>query len=47
VGWHWCGYLENPARGWGLKDENDNPYLDFVKPMAQYNKQAHELHRGH
>jgi hypothetical protein len=29
---HWCSYLENPARGWRIKDPWDQPYADFVEP---------------
>ncbi|PRY41566.1 agarase [Umezawaea tangerina] len=46
LGWHWCGYLENPSRGVGMKDPYDEPYRDFVEPVAEFN---HDLTRrlGH
>lgn len=38
VGWHWCSYLENTARGWGLKDPWDEPYTDMVNHVRDFNK---------
>jgi len=37
LGWHWCSYVENPARGYGLKDPFDEPYRDLTEPMARAN----------
>lgn len=37
VGWHWCAYIENQARGWGLKDPRDEPYTDLVSQVAAFN----------
>jgi hypothetical protein len=42
IGWHWCAYVENTARGWGIKDPWDEPYQDFVGPVAEFNKQVYE-----
>lgn len=38
IGWHWCAYVENHARGWGVKDPFDEPYEDFINPVAKFNK---------
>ncbi|MEV5721963.1 agarase [Amycolatopsis mediterranei] len=46
LGWHWCGYLENPTRGVGMKNPNDEPYLDFVEPVTEFN-QATTAALGH
>lgn len=43
VGWHWCSYLENKARGWGLKDQDDNSYEDFTGPMTACNRSVYEV----
>ena len=40
IGWHWCSYLENTARGWGLKDGYDEPYGDLIEPLRAFNHQA-------
>ncbi|WP_432855095.1 agarase [Amycolatopsis sp. CA-161197] len=37
VGWHWCGYLENLSRGWGLKSPYDEPYEDMTTRVAEFN----------
>ena len=42
VGWHWCSYVENTARGWGIKDPWDEPYRDFVEPVKQFNRNVYE-----
>lgn len=42
VGWHWCSYVENLGRGWGIKDPWDEPYQDFVGPMRAFNKQIYD-----
>ncbi|MFI1920468.1 agarase [Nocardia sp. NPDC020380] len=46
LGWHWCGYLENPARGVGMKDPSDEPYLEFTEPVTEFN-QATTADLGH
>ena len=40
IGWHWCSYVENYSRGWGLKSPEDQPYEDFVDRIAGYNRAA-------
>ena len=40
LGWHWCGYVENQGRGWGIKDPYDEPYTDFVAGIRKFNAQA-------
>ena len=40
LGWHWCGYVENTARGWELKDPWDEPYSDLISTVAAFNHQA-------
>jgi hypothetical protein len=40
AGWHWCAYVENTGRGWGLKDPWDEPYRDFTDPMTEHNRRA-------
>ena len=42
LGWHWCAYVENTARGWGLKDPWDEPYQDFVGPVADFNTSVYD-----
>ncbi|WP_158168417.1 agarase [Mycolicibacterium smegmatis] len=37
LGWHWCGWLENPHRGFGLKDPWDEPYTDLTEVVRQTN----------
>lgn len=37
LGWHWCGYIENLNRGWGMKDPHDEIYEDYVLPISEYN----------
>lgn len=39
VGWHWCSWLENPHRGFGLKDPWDEPYADLTDIVRQMNLQ--------
>lgn len=38
LGWHWSGYVENTARGWGIKDPWDKPYEEFINPVREFNK---------
>jgi hypothetical protein len=40
TGWHWCAYVENTGRGWGLKDPWDEPYRDLVGPVAEHNRRT-------
>ena len=40
IGWHWCGYIENLGRGWGVKDPQDNFYTDMTDPMRKANAAA-------
>ena len=42
IGWHWCSYVENLGRGWGIKDPWDEPYDDFVRPVRAFNKDIYE-----
>lgn len=42
LGWHWCAYVENTARGWGIKDPWDEPYRDFIGPVKEFNKSVYE-----
>ncbi|MTD52614.1 agarase [Amycolatopsis pithecellobii] len=37
IGWHWCSYLENYSRGWGLKSPEDDAYDDLVAPIKEFN----------
>lgn len=45
LGWHWCSYLENTGRGWGIKDPWDEPYTEFVTRVEQYNKAVYDQRR--
>ncbi|GAA3439782.1 agarase [Kutzneria kofuensis] len=40
LGWHWCSYVENPQRGFGLKDPWDEPYAELVERIAEVNGRA-------
>jgi hypothetical protein len=40
IGWHWCGYIENLGRGWGVKDPQDNFYTDMTGPLRAANVAA-------
>lgn len=42
IGWHWCSYLENTGRGWGIKDPWDEPYADFVKGVEKFNRAVYD-----
>lgn len=42
LGWHWCSYIENLARGWGIKDPWDEPYADFVRPVTEFNRSIYD-----
>jgi hypothetical protein len=37
IGWHWCAYVENQARGSGLKSPEDEPYDDLVVCIKEFN----------
>jgi hypothetical protein len=43
LGWHWCGYVENLSRGWGMKDPWDEPYGEYVDPIADFNRRVYDL----
>lgn len=45
AGWHWCAYVENTGRGWGLKDPWDEPYRDFTDRLAHINRRAAAAYR--
>lgn len=34
AGWHWCSYLENDARGRGLKDPGGEPYRELTDAVT-------------
>lgn len=36
-GRHWCSWLENPHRGFGLKDPRDEPYTDLTDMVTETN----------
>lgn len=40
LGWHWCGYIENLGRGWGMKDPQDNFYTAMTDQMRSANAAA-------
>ncbi|MEU2360035.1 hypothetical protein ACFU90_04145 [Streptomyces noursei] len=42
LGWHWCGWLENPQRGFGLKDPWDEPYRDLTDQVTETNRHLQE-----
>ena len=42
IGWHWCAYVENTARGWGCKTPFDEPYEDFVGPVREFNNKVYD-----
>ncbi|MCW2803305.1 MAG: hypothetical protein QOF52_2437 [Propionibacteriaceae bacterium] len=46
LGFHWCAYLENKARGWGIKDPWDRAYEDFTGPVAEFNKSIYDRIRS-
>ncbi|MFC1735343.1 agarase [Candidatus Hydrogenedentota bacterium] len=43
VGWHWCSYIENPARSNGIKDPWDNPHRDFLGPVGDFNREVSRM----
>lgn len=40
IGWHWCGYIENLGRGWGIKDPHDEFYTDMTDQIREANARA-------
>lgn len=42
LGWHWCAYVENTGRGWGIKDPWDEPYQDFVSLIQEFNQSVYD-----
>ena len=38
IGWHWCSYLGNYARGWGLRSPEDDAYDDLVHSIQAFNR---------
>ena len=42
IGWHWCAYVENTARGWGIKNPWDKLYREFVEPVTAFNKYIYD-----
>lgn len=40
IGWHWCGYIENLGRGWGIKDPYDEFYSDMTDRIREANQAA-------
>ncbi len=40
IGWHWCGYIENLGRGWGIKDPFDEFYTDMTDQIRIANAEA-------
>ncbi|MET3934732.1 agarase [Arthrobacter sp. OAP107] len=42
IGWHWCGYVENPVRGWGIKSGLDEPYADFAPVVTEVNTSIYD-----
>jgi len=38
IGFHWCGFLENRSRRVGIKNYMDEPYLECVKRMQEFNR---------
>lgn len=42
LGWHWCAYVENLGRGWGLKDPWDKPYSEMVERVTEFNRNFYD-----
>ena len=42
IGWHWCAYVENTARGWGCKTPFVEPYEEFVGPVREFNNKVYD-----
>lgn len=47
AGLHWCGYVENLGRGWGVKDPHDEPYRDLTDAITEHNRRALAEHGTH
>lgn len=43
VGWHWCGYVENAVRGYGIKSPTDEPYRELTDVIAGTNQSVPSL----
>ncbi|AIJ18300.1 hypothetical protein ACN6LC_000533 [Streptomyces violaceoruber] len=43
LGRHWCSWLENPQRGFGLKDPWDEPYRDLTVAVTETNRRLRAL----
>ena len=43
LGWHWCAYVANQARGYGVKDPWDEPYEEFLGPVSEFNRHVYEM----
>lgn len=43
IGWHWCAHVENPGRGWGIKDCHDQSYEAFRVPVADFNARVYDM----
>ena len=43
IGWHWCAYVENTGRGWGVKDPvGRNPIRSSPDRLAPSNHQVYD-----
>jgi hypothetical protein len=40
LGVHWCSWIENPHRGFGLKDPWDEPYADLTGEVSAVNAEV-------
>ncbi|MDR7188191.1 hypothetical protein J2Y46_001007 [Microbacterium sp. BE35] len=45
IGWHWCGFLENLGRGFGIKSPQDEFYTDMTDRVAEANARARRVAR--
>lgn len=41
IGWHWCGYIDNPVRGAGIKSPVDEDYEDLTTQILRANSQIY------
>ncbi len=41
IGWHWCGYIDNPVRGAGIKSPADEDYGDLTRQMLAANSEIY------
>lgn len=37
IGWHWCGFIENLGRGWGIKTAEDEFYTEMTDQVKDAN----------